>query len=174
MNLLEACNRGDIKEVKRLVEQGVDFHSNNEEALRWAAFRGHLEIVKYLIEKGADVHGQNDLALKWAAAEGHLEVVRCLVEHGADIHNFFDEPLRIAIREGRIDVIKYLLEQGVDIRKVDFTTVASKYNYKYEILFPLFDRMKEDLLPYLVSDNERLRKAVSSYLQAYCLIRRKK
>jgi len=166
MNLLEACNRGDIKEVRRLVEQGANIHANDEEALRWAAFRGHLEIVKYLIEKGADVHGQNDLALKWAAAGGHLEVVRCLVEHGADIHNFFDEPLRIAIREGRIDVIKYLLEQGVDIRKVDFTTVASKYNYKYEILFPFFDKMKEeDLLTYLVSDNERLRRAVSSYLQ---------
>ena len=36
MNLHEACDNGDLKMVKYLVENGVDIHAKNDYAFRWA------------------------------------------------------------------------------------------------------------------------------------------
>ena len=55
--LVVAALKGNIEEVKRLVEEGADVHAGQEAALRYAAENGHLETVKWLVEAGADIHG---------------------------------------------------------------------------------------------------------------------
>ena len=55
--LWEACQSGNLKEVKRLVESGADIHTWDNEAIRWAAHWGHLEVVKYLCEVYIESYG---------------------------------------------------------------------------------------------------------------------
>ncbi|XP_074870453.1 ankyrin repeat domain-containing protein 40-like isoform X2 [Carettochelys insculpta] len=56
--LREAAALGDIGEVQRLVEFGVNINSQNEingwTCLHWACKRNHAEVVSYLIKAGAD------------------------------------------------------------------------------------------------------------------------
>jgi len=76
--LLEACKKGDLKQVKHLIKSGVNIHANYDYALRWAASRGNLEVVKCLIEQGADIHAINNASLRWAVHHGRLEIVNYL------------------------------------------------------------------------------------------------
>jgi ankyrin repeat protein len=76
--LINACETGDFKTVKSLVQSGADIHAYDDCALRWAAESGHLEIVKFLVEQGANIHALDDYALRWAAQKDHLEIVNYL------------------------------------------------------------------------------------------------
>jgi len=122
-----------------------------------------LEVVKFLVESGADVHANKDEALKTAVRYRHLEAIRYLVEKGADIHVDDDWPLRWAVDNGHLEVIRCLVENGADVRKVNIEELV--YESK-EVLYLLLDRLsKEELMPLLVSSNNRLRKAVKAYLR---------
>ncbi|XP_055982836.1 ankyrin repeat domain-containing protein 40 [Sorex fumeus] len=56
--LREAAALGDIREVQKLVESGVDVNSQNEvngwTCLHWACKRNHGQVVSYLLKSGAD------------------------------------------------------------------------------------------------------------------------
>uniref|UniRef100_A0A8I6AWD6 Ankyrin repeat domain 40 n=1 Tax=Rattus norvegicus TaxID=10116 RepID=A0A8I6AWD6_RAT len=56
--LREAAALGDIREVEKLVESGVDVNSQNEvngwTCLPWACKRNHGQVVSYLLQSGAD------------------------------------------------------------------------------------------------------------------------
>ncbi len=53
--LLKAIKEGNLAEVKRLYQDGVNITAENNEALIWAVYKGYLNIIKFLIEHGADV-----------------------------------------------------------------------------------------------------------------------
>ena len=107
--LIEACSKGNLDEVRALVEQGVDIHYWNDIAFRWASENGHLEIVKYLYDVGGvDIHVHNDLAFQWASQHGHLEVVKYLYECGANIHADDDLAFRWASKYDHTDVVIFL------------------------------------------------------------------
>jgi ankyrin repeat protein len=52
----EACEKGNLEDVKRLLSQGADANAetNGWTALMQASGEGHAEIVKLLLEKGVD------------------------------------------------------------------------------------------------------------------------
>ena len=53
---LQAVKRGDVAEVKKLIDEGTDVNAQNKEgytALIWASNDGHTEIVELLEEAGA-------------------------------------------------------------------------------------------------------------------------
>ncbi|XP_032175788.1 ankyrin repeat domain-containing protein 40 isoform X3 [Mustela erminea] len=56
--LREAAALGDIREVQKLVESGVDVNSQNEvngwTCLHWACKRNHGQVVSFLLQSGAD------------------------------------------------------------------------------------------------------------------------
>ncbi|KAJ7315962.1 hypothetical protein JRQ81_002124 [Phrynocephalus forsythii] len=56
--LREAAALGDLEEVQRLVEVGVNLNSQNEingwTCLHWACKRNHAQVVSYLLDAGAD------------------------------------------------------------------------------------------------------------------------
>lgn len=55
--LVDAAEKGEVDEVRRLLERGADIHSRDkfrETALHYAAENGHLEVVKVLLSWGAD------------------------------------------------------------------------------------------------------------------------
>lgn len=65
---------GNLKQVKSLIEQGVNVNAKSKElggitALMLASGAGNLEMVKYLVSKGADVNAESMgflTALMWA------------------------------------------------------------------------------------------------------------
>jgi len=60
MELTEQARRGDLDEVKRLVQEqriGVNIKNKcNKTALYYACENGHTEVAQYLLENGASVH----------------------------------------------------------------------------------------------------------------------
>ena len=62
------------------VEQGVDIHACDDQAIIDASESGHLEVAKYLADKGANICVGKDEPLRWAAGNDHLEVVKYLLD----------------------------------------------------------------------------------------------
>jgi ankyrin repeat protein len=89
MSLHNAAERGNLPEVRRLVNAGASVNARNHERmtpLMKAARRGHANVIRYLLNKGANARArmsQNNTrsAIHLAAEEGHLNAVRSLVRH---------------------------------------------------------------------------------------------
>lgn len=75
-----------------------------------AARIGNTEMVRTMLANGVNIHTGDDLALRWAAACGNTDTVRCLLEAGADVHAQDDEALDRAVEEGQDDVAEVLRE----------------------------------------------------------------
>jgi ankyrin repeat protein len=194
IDLIMACKTGNLGKVKKLIGAGANIHAYNDAALRGAVENGHLEVVKYLVKHGANIHAVGSHSLGWAVSDGHLEVVKYLAEHGAniqeeytlevaiwrghlkivkylvergaDIHYKNEGALQDAVSKNYPEIIAYLIEKGADVRKVDFEKLVSRRKYK-GVLYLLLDALsKEELMPLLLSNNSRLRKAVKAYLRS--------
>ena len=99
--LMMAAYKGNLQEMKRLVENGADVNARNDvnnTALHFAAgatpienqiYRGSPEAAAYLIEHGADLNAQNGTGitpLMDAIINDYLETVKLLIAHGADVN----------------------------------------------------------------------------------------
>lgn len=89
--LLEATARNDIEEVRRLLGEGANPNSHNEDGLtplHQCAIDNNEEILLLLLEQGADVNAQDTelwTPLHAAACCNHLAVVRHLIHRGANL-----------------------------------------------------------------------------------------
>ncbi len=111
-----SITEGNLPLLKHLMNQKIDIHANNNEALRLSALAGHFQIVQYLVEEGrADVHAKNDEALRLSASEGHLEIVIFLVEQGANVRARDDHALRLSAMKGHLLVVQHLVEEGARV-----------------------------------------------------------
>jgi ankyrin repeat protein len=126
--LLNACKRGDLDTVKRLISEGAKIDAKDSEgntALLLAAKGDHLELVKWLLLKegggGAKItqkNNQNETALLLASKEGHLELVKWLLLKeggGAGINEKDMEghtAFLLAAKKGHFKLVKWLLEEG--------------------------------------------------------------
>ena len=123
--LITACEQGNVNEVVRLIEEEqVNFHNNQNLALRQAAYHGQLAVVRILVERGADIAAKNHDALTCAATchsnnrlidgvnpkQGNLDVVNYLLENGANLeiarinntarwNSIMDNAIRARLRE---------------------------------------------------------------------------
>lgn len=93
---LHICARkGDLREVKRLLNDGMDANvaargpkSHGITPLHLAAKGGHLKVMDILLESGADIDARTKGACGWtplhnAAKERKRKAIRFLVENGA-------------------------------------------------------------------------------------------
>eukprot|EP00124_Ichthyophonus_hoferi_P000624 Ihof_evm17s24 gene=Ihof_evmTU17s24 len=91
--LRRAAERGDIKEVKSLLQEGMDTNcpdSKQRTPLHLAAVAGHLKIVEMLISWGADVNAKDcngNTPLHLASCSRHLSVMTILLRGGADVRS---------------------------------------------------------------------------------------
>lgn len=93
--LVEASKNGNLEEVKRLYEAGVDVNvddPNGRSALRFAAKIGAFDIVEYLVKTAnANINAARpgargkETSLHLACSFGKLDVVVFLVQNGADV-----------------------------------------------------------------------------------------
>jgi ankyrin repeat protein len=89
--LREAASRGDLGEVRALLDAGTDVNAKSEygaTALSYASDKGQLEVVKLLLARGAEVDPADTFyqstPITWAGYNGHVEVVKALIEAGAN------------------------------------------------------------------------------------------
>jgi len=121
---IKAAVNNRLDELKNLLNQGADIHSNDDDALRAAAYNGYLEVVKFLvlpdlgsvaITHGSSIHAVDDQALKFSAQRGHLEIVKFLVTQGANVHADNDYALRYSALKGHLENVKFLITNGANI-----------------------------------------------------------
>ncbi|KAF4378526.1 hypothetical protein CsatB_003085 [Cannabis sativa] len=89
------ARKGDIKQVKRLLDNGMDVNvptwgpkSKGATPLHLAAEGGHLSVMDELLERGANIDARTKGACGWtplhnAAKERRRAAVKFLVENGA-------------------------------------------------------------------------------------------
>jgi ankyrin repeat protein len=122
--LPDAASRGDLGEVRRLLDSGVDVNSRNkggQTALHWAALRGHAAAAELLVSRSAEIdandrHGTTPLHL--AARTGRSTVLEMLVSHGADVRARDEHDgtaLHLAALGGHASVAGILLNAGAEI-----------------------------------------------------------
>jgi hypothetical protein len=125
--LLEASEQGDVRAMRRLMEQGARADAVVEgdgSPLIAAARAGQLEAMALLIAGGANVNRGvrgDGSPLIGAAREGHLEAVRLLLDKGADIDAGVPgdgNALIMAAGAGQTQVVAYLLDAGAGLEKV--------------------------------------------------------
>jgi len=120
---------GDLDKVKRLVEQGTDVNTEDEQLkwtpLHWAAFTGPQDVLKFLLAKGANVNAKdefNSTPLQYAAVNGYKEFVELLLAKGVDVNatdNWGSTPLHAAARKGHEGVVELLIAKGATVNTKD-------------------------------------------------------
>ncbi len=119
----------DCETVERLIDEGADINSVNEEGqtlLHMAVICSRNDMVELLIRKGADIDiNAKDSYSRWtplhAACANSLyksEIALTLIRNGADINaRAKDEitPLHEAARGGNVDVVELLIARGAEI-----------------------------------------------------------
>lgn len=120
--LFTASERGDLREVRRLVEESKVKVDTVKAGVGWTALMfaskaGSLSVVEYLVqERHADVNATSTRGrttpVHEAALYGHLQVVKFLVRHGADPivpDADLSTPLHKAAFKGHLDVVVFLV-----------------------------------------------------------------
>lgn len=128
--LLEAASRGDVEEVKKMLDYGVDPNLANDDgltALHQACIDECDDIAELLVEYGAYIDAEDRelwTPLHASAACGNFSMVEYLVDHGASVVALnSDGNLPVDLLEDDEDLKDYLLKEmdkhGFDERKID-------------------------------------------------------
>jgi len=125
-NIVKEAERGNIKEVKDLIDNECDINiatKGNMTALMGAAYNGHYEIVKLLLEAGANVNVMDSdddggfTALMLATVQGKFAVVKTLLQNGANPNIQRKNGMTAlmgAVEEGYVAIAQILLDNGAD------------------------------------------------------------
>jgi len=124
---MAAAEEGNIKEIQRLIGEGIDIDSKDEDgftAIHWAAQEGFEEVTKILIQKGADINSQDEEGsppLEVACLYNHFGIVKLLFNHNVDItiNNDGYTALHAAATASNPKMIEFLLDAGFDVNARD-------------------------------------------------------
>jgi ankyrin repeat protein len=126
--LIVAAEKGDLKEVTRLLGKGAHVNAvdgNGNTALMKATHGNFVDVARVLIDKGADVNAQNDILdspYLYAGAEGLTEILKMTLKHGADLkgtNRFGGTALIPAAEKGHPENVRLLIEAGVDVDHIN-------------------------------------------------------
>lgn len=122
--LIEAVRYNDVKEIERLIAEGVDIDTpaiGDGTALIMAVKRDNQAMVQALIDLGADVNQSSrgdGNPLIAAASANNLPLGRLLLENGADVNGIVihdETPLINATRRGYLEMSQFLVNSGADV-----------------------------------------------------------
>jgi hypothetical protein len=127
-DLLAATRKGDLAQVKALLDKGADVNSKSpygQTPLFFACDRGYAEIAKLLVDRGADVNVKDTFygftALAWTVEKNRPEIAKLLLDHGAKSAG---DVVKTAAAEGKPAIVKVGLEKG-PIDKADLSTALA-------------------------------------------------
>lgn len=114
----DAIGKGDMKLVKKYVDNGVDVNATYFawSPVQMAASKSQFEVVKYLAEKGANLNTVHPIT-KWsafmdAAYEGNENIVKYLAGKGVDVN---------LKSRGEVSIIRIVRDTG-NTKMVDLLT----------------------------------------------------
>jgi len=118
-DLLAAVRKGDVAQVRTLLQRGADVNAKSpygSTGLFFAADRGNVEMVKLLIDHGADVNTKDTFygatALVWACEKQRVEIIRLLLSKGAKEAG---DVLSTGVEKGNKEMVSLALEHKTDI-----------------------------------------------------------
>lgn len=141
--LIEAIEKNNIDEVRRLIEAGAGVNTTYEfetaygtsdnpswctevqTALMLAAYKSEKEIVELLVEHGADVNSTNSYGITAlmlasnAFSKTQTQIVEYLIEHGADINAVNKIGESALFYATTVETAKVLIDHGADINIVN-------------------------------------------------------
>ncbi|TMW69647.1 hypothetical protein Poli38472_001803 [Pythium oligandrum] len=131
MELLRAVQKGDVKQVERLLKRAdvgkllKATDCGGKTVLHVACSNGRLDVVKKLVAHGAAlmaVDSNGETVLPVACEDAKANVVTFLLSQGLDV-NAVDETkwsvLHSACDGGDLDIVKLLLAMGADLNALD-------------------------------------------------------
>jgi hypothetical protein len=153
----EAIQKGDQKDVEKLLSSGIDINSqdiNGNTGLNYAILKNKIDMAKQLIEKGIDinlVNNDKESPLINAAYFNKLEIVKILIENNAEL-NLQDKSgntaLHHALDKDKIDIINLLIKKGIDINLVN--------NNKKTALINAAESNELEIVKILIENNAKL------------------
>ena len=122
--LMSAAEQGHVDQLQRLLDNGIDVNSRDENgrrALSIAAQNGREATLRFLVERGAgldekDMNGES--ALWWAARYGHEGSLVFLLDKGCLIDSADESgqtPLAAAAQMGHDAIVQILIERGANV-----------------------------------------------------------
>jgi ankyrin repeat protein len=123
--LFEAVRHGDVAEITKLLDQGVEVDIRdelNQTPLIAAAKVDDKNLVEMLLQKGADVNAQGNGPINALLIAKNPEVVELLLQHGAElevVNHHGDTALLSAIYSNEPKNVELLLQRGADCNVKD-------------------------------------------------------
>ena len=126
--LLDASEQGNLDEIQKLVDQGVDVNAagaNGVTALMRAASGNQIGAVTELLKDGAKLDAQSDRGwnpLMFAARDAREPMLEKLLDAQVDIESKSktgQTPLIIAAQNGRVAAVNLLLSRGANVNATD-------------------------------------------------------
>jgi len=123
-DLFEAARIGNVKAIRKMVQQGVDVNAVYEAgitALHHAAFTNQIESIKVLKELGADIESKDPFgrtAIFYAAKLGHIDAIIALKDIGANIRatdTYGNNAIDIAAKDDNPEIIVAIYKAELDV-----------------------------------------------------------
>lgn len=147
--LFEAAKTGNLKELIKLKQTGVNFSQRDKDGntpLLWAACYGHVHIVKWLLQESNHSHiteknNVGNTALLLAVAYGRLPLVQWLLREGGSTlteqNTFGSTPILLAVNDEQLlPIVDYLVRHyylGTDF-KLDVSPKNKATLYYFKIV----------------------------------------
>ena len=122
--LIQAAQRGDVAEIRRLISNGVNVNAADSSGFTalMAAAVDATDAVPDLLAAGANVdtkdYVEGATALTIACQRKNLQVIKALVNHGANVNaisKYGQTPLMTAANTCSDPVVRYLLQNGAKV-----------------------------------------------------------
>lgn len=150
--LAQAAAQGNVKDIDRLIAEGVDINTQGKEGvtpLVFALAQKNLKGFTRLLHHGADpnlIYNGRDSIMWDLVEEKDIRYLERAIEYGGDVDALSGNRSVIfdAITLGRIEHVKILIDAGADVNfqnRVSGETPlhATGYSRKYEIAYMLLE-----------------------------------
>ncbi|SDC08633.1 ankyrin repeat domain-containing protein [Niabella drilacis] len=123
--ILGGCSSGDIKTVKRLIEEGAAVnarHKTGKSAMGAALYGNHYHLISVLIEAGYDLK-KDGSSLRQAVSNRQYKAIALLLDQGVDVnfckpdmvYPYNSTPVHIAAKRNDVETVKLLVAHGADV-----------------------------------------------------------
>ncbi len=126
--LLEACDSGDLNQIKKYLHEGADINYRGGfrdifSPILNAIMGSHYEVVEFLIERGAKLDELDNFGRSLLCHARNKKILLLLIKNGLDINHKDTALEAIPIHwfslHGRLEMVQTVIDMGSDINARD-------------------------------------------------------